>query len=141
MENVFRRTRVIGAEHIDQLGHVNNVVWLELILDLARSHYNTAGLDLAAERDASGCVWVVRRHEIDYVRSALPDETIVEQTWVSVMRGAQSVRHCLFTREADGEKLVASTTQWVWVDGASQRPRRLPKSFIEGLPVSEGPTG
>ena len=33
--DVFRRTRVVGAQDIDELGHVNNVRWLQFVAELA----------------------------------------------------------------------------------------------------------
>ena len=40
---VFERTRVVSAEDLDQLGHVNNVVWLRFVVELAEAHARASG--------------------------------------------------------------------------------------------------
>ena len=55
---------------------------------------------------AMGTMFVVRRHEIDYARAAIPSEEISEETWVELARGARSVRRSRFLRSEGGELLV-----------------------------------
>jgi acyl-CoA thioester hydrolase len=81
-------------------------------------------------------MWIVRRHEIDYLVSATLDERIVEETWIRSMRGARSERCARFTRQRDGVVLLQSLTQWAFVDTRSQRPRRiLPEVMAAFTPV------
>jgi acyl-CoA thioester hydrolase len=127
---VFKRTRKVAAEDCDELGHVNNVRWLAFVGELAGAHAVRRGSDNDTLRE-QGSIWIVRRHEIDYHRSALPGESIVEETWVEDMSGARSVRHSRFTREADGALLVSAVTTWAYVDAGTQRPRRIPAEMIE----------
>ena len=134
---VFRRTRVVEAQDIDELGHVNNVRWLAFVGELAGAHAMRRGSDNDTLRE-QGSIWIVRRHEIDYHRSALPGEAIVEETWVEEMTGARSVRHSRFTREADGALLVSAITTWAFVDSKTQRPRRIPAEMIERFRRAEG---
>jgi acyl-CoA thioester hydrolase len=127
--SIFRRTRVVEAGDCDDLGHVNNVRWLAFVGELAGEHAFRRGADNDALRER-GAIWIVRRHEIDYHRSALPGEEIVEETWVEAMSGARSVRHSRFTRAAGGEALVSAVTTWAYVDAKTQRPRRIPAEMI-----------
>jgi len=122
---VFRRTRTVVARDLDVLDHVNNVVWLRFVVELAEAHSSALGLDFASLRRLGG-VWVVRRHELDYHRSANDGDEIVEETWVSAVRGARSVRHARLRCARTGALLLAATTQWAFVDSASGRPRRVP---------------
>ena len=126
---VFKRTRKVAPEDCDELGHVNNVRWLGFVGELAGAHAMRRGSDNDTLRE-QGSIWIVRRHEIDYHRSALPGEAIVEETWVEEMSGARSVRHSRFTREADGALLVSAVTTWAYVDATTQRPRRIPAEMI-----------
>ena len=125
---VFRRTRVVAPEDIDELGHVNNVRWLQFVAELATAHAALHGGDLASLR-AQGALWIVRRHELDYLRPALPGEQIVEETWVEKMTGAKSERHSRFTRAADGAVLANAVTIWAYVDAKTLRPTRIPESL------------
>src|SRR5215210_2498900 len=63
---------------IDELGHVNNAAWVRWIQDVATAHWEAVAP--AEHRDSY--VWVVIRHEIDYLRPAGPGETVTGRTWV-----------------------------------------------------------
>lgn len=139
-EGVFRRLRRIGAEDVDAYGHVNNVAWVRFVVELAEAASRAAGFGAAAYR-ALGGVWIVRRHEIDYHRPALPGETVIEETWVESMRGAASVRRSRFLRASDGAILVEARTRWAFVDARTHRPRRIPRALLEGFPARGTPEG
>ena len=55
-----------APEHIDELGHVNNAVWVQWIQQVAVAHWEAVADP--AHKDAY--FWVVVRHEIDYLRAA-----------------------------------------------------------------------
>ncbi len=133
---VFKRTRTIEDEHVDQLGHVNNVVWINLAIELAVAHASSVGMDFETTRKLGG-IWIVRRHEIDYHQPALPGEEVLEETWISSMRGARSVRNVRFTRVKDGARLVSAVTQWAYVDIRTQRPRRIDPEILAAFEVLE----
>ena len=56
-----------GPEHIDELGHVNNAVWVQWIQELvAVAHWRASPIPPMT----TPYFWVVVRHEIDYLRAA-----------------------------------------------------------------------
>jgi acyl-CoA thioester hydrolase len=113
-------------EHIDELGHVNNAVWVQWIQQIAVAHWEAVAD--RAHRDAY--FWVVVRHEIDYLRAAHEDDRIAARTWVGeAPRGARFDRFVEFTG-ADGKACVRARTQWAIVDKASGRPIRVPPEVI-----------
>ncbi len=121
---IFRRERVLEAKHIDQLGHVNNLAWIRLTLELADAHAVALGFGFEALR-ARGFVWVVRHQDLHYERSAFLGERIREATWVSELRGARCLRHTR-SRSERGELLFAANTEWAFVDLEKLRVRRTP---------------
>ena len=131
---VFQRIRTIDGKHTDHLGHVNNVVWVELIVDLAQGHVESLGLDFETTRKLGG-IWIVRRHEIDYHQPALPGDRVLEETWVRSARGARSVRHARFTRPVDGAVLVTALCEWAYVDARTLRPRRIDPQILEAYRI------
>ena len=133
---LFKRSRTIEDVHVDQLGHVNNVVWINLAIDLAVAHAGAVGLDFETTKKLGG-IWIVRRHEIDYHQPALPGEEVLEETWISSLRGARSVRNARFTRVKDGARLVSAVTQWAYVDVRTQRPRRIDPEILKAFEVLE----
>jgi acyl-CoA thioester hydrolase len=107
---------------IDELGHVNNAVWVRWIQDIATAHWSAVA---PAEHQAA-YVWVVIRHEIDYLRFVLPGESVTGRTWIpDPPRGARFDRHVEFTG-ADGKPRVRAKTTWAIIDKTSGRPLRVP---------------
>jgi acyl-CoA thioester hydrolase len=115
--------RITATEaDIDELGHVNNAVWVRWIQDLATAHW----MAVAAPEHHAAYIWVVVRHEIDYLRAVLPGETVTGRTWVpEPPKGARFDRHMEFVGE-DGKPRVRARTTWAIVDRASGRPLRVP---------------
>ena len=133
----FRRERTIEKRHIDLLGHVNNTVWVHFVVELATAHCESVGMGFERTRELGG-IWIVKRHEIDYLLSALEGERVLEETWVESLRGARSLRRARFTRVSDGARLVEARTEWAFVDPTGQRPRRIPRD-LQAAFVITGP--
>jgi acyl-CoA thioester hydrolase len=116
-----RRIAATEAD-IDELGHVNNAVWVRWIQDMATEHWNA----IAPAEHRAAYIWVVTRHEIDYLRAVLPGETVVGRTWVAGgPRGARFDRHVEFVGE-DGKPRVRARTTWAILDKGTGRPLRVP---------------
>jgi acyl-CoA thioester hydrolase len=123
---VFELTFTAAPEHIDQLGHVNNAVWVQWMEQVAVAHWDSVAD--AAHRAAY--FWVVVRHEIDYLRPAVEGDRIVARTWVGeAPRGARFDRHVEFTG-ADGRLCVRARTDWAIIDKALGRPIRVPAEVV-----------
>jgi acyl-CoA thioester hydrolase len=113
-------------EHIDELGHVNNAVWVQWIQTVATTHWYAAAPE--AYRDAF--VWVVIRHEIDYLRAALVGDVVTAKTWVGeAPKGARFDRFMEFTNK-DGKVLVKARTTWAMLDKATGRPQRITPEIV-----------
>ena len=118
----FERSIVAGEADIDELGHVNNAVWVRWIQDMATAHWDA----IAAEEHKAAYFWVVTRHEIDYLRAVLPGETVTGRTWVGgTPRGARFDRIVEFVGD-DGKARVRAKTTWAIVDRGTGRPLRVP---------------
>lgn len=103
---------------IDELGHVNNVVYLRWVQDAATAHWQ----DRASEEDRASLFWVVARHEIDYLRPAYLETDVVARTWVGTASRRQFERHTELVRGSDGKTLIRARTLWVPVDAGTLRP-------------------
>jgi acyl-CoA thioester hydrolase len=121
---IFRRGRTVAPRDVDLLGHVNNVVWVRFVVELAAAHADALGAGFEATR-ALGGIWIVRRHEVTYHANVALGAKIRESTWISSLRGALSRRHARFESEA-GALLVEAETEWAYVDATTLRPRRVP---------------
>jgi len=117
----FTRAKTATEADIDELGHVNNAVWVKWIQEIAVAHWEAVA---TAEQHAA-YIWVVTRHEIDYRGNVGPGETVTGETWVSEPpRGARFDRHVRFTG-ADGKVKVEAVTTWALLDRATGRLLRV----------------
>jgi acyl-CoA thioester hydrolase len=115
-------------DDIDELGHANNVVWVRWVNEAAIRHSHSVGLgpDVYV---ALRLLWVVRRHDIEYLVPALVGEELEALTWIATLRGATSLRRTLFRRVKDGKVLARAETTWAMID-PSGKPRRIPREIL-----------
>jgi len=128
----FTRPFTATAADIDELGHVNNAVWVQWIQEIAVAHWQAVAP--AEHRDAH--IWVVTRHEIDYRGNLREGETVTAETWVpDPPRGARFDRHVRFV-DAEGRVKVEAVTTWALLDRATGRLLRVREEiaapFLEG---------
>jgi acyl-CoA thioester hydrolase len=130
---VFEMTLTAFPEHIDELGHVNNAVWVQWIQEVAVAHWTS----LAKASDQDAFYWVVVRHEIDYLRAAHAGDLLRARTWVGdAPSGARFDRFVEF-QNADGKICVRSRTWWAIIDKALGRPIRVPAKVIAPFIAAE----
>jgi acyl-CoA thioester hydrolase len=138
----FRLRFAVAEDDIDGLGHASNIAYVRWIQDAAVGHSTTVGLDLAAYQRL-GAVFVVVRHEIDYLRSALRGDVIEARTWISSVMAAKCIRATELVRVGDASVLAKSVTAWGFIEVESGRPRRIPEevraAFYAPLPDSGQP--
>ena len=117
----FTLTITATEADIDELGHVNNAVWVKWIQDIAVAHWDA----VASAEQRAAYIWVVTRHEIDYRGNVSAGETVTGETWVpEPPRGARFDRHVRFTG-ADGKVKVQAVTTWALLDRATGRLLRV----------------
>ena len=134
-ETAFLRSITPDAGDIDELGHVNNVVYLRWVQDIAITHWRLfAPPDMAASD-----VWVALRHEIDYRDPVLPGETVEVRTWLGAVKGPRFDRHVDIRKPGSPRFSARSVTQWCRIDAATRRPKRVDAGVMELFGLS-GPS-
>jgi acyl-CoA thioester hydrolase len=118
----FELTIRVAAADVDQLGHVNNTVYLRWVQDVAIAHWQV----LATPSLQAEIVWMVLRHEIDYKQPAWPDDELVLRTWVGEADGLRFDRHTQVLRAVPRVLLAQARTVWCPIDVRTGRPKRLP---------------
>ena len=125
MKNIFQHLISVKTSDIDQMGHVNNVVYLQWVQDTAASHW----LSAAAPEDVDNYRWVVLRHEIDYLKPAFEGDKITGHTWVEKMEGVKSLRRVEIRK---GDRVLArALTTWCLLDAQNGRPARVTERMCE----------
>ncbi len=133
----FQMTFEVRAEDIDPLGHVNNISYVRWIQDVAVAHSTAVGLDFASYGRMGG-IFVVRRHEIDYLRPVLRGEAVEACTWVGSVMAAKCVRHTELRRGEGADLVARAHTVWGFVDVKTGRPTRIPGLIKEAFGMPRG---
>jgi len=122
---------VVEAD-IDNLGHASNLVYLRWVQEAALAHSTALGFSEQVYL-ARGEVWVVRKHEIEYLRAAVKGDRLRIGTRVVSMKAANSVRRTEIFRGT--ELICRAATDWVYVELARGRPLRIPADLRSAFPV------
>jgi acyl-CoA thioester hydrolase len=123
-------------DDMDELGHVSNVVYVRFILEAARAHSEAVGWDHAAYLRI-GAVFVVRKHEIEYLAPTYAGEALSVITWIEGWSAATSVRRTRIVRDRDAREVARASTLWAMVSTESGRPLRIPGEVRASFATAE----
>lgn len=127
VSNVFTLTITVSSEDIDTLQHVNNLVYVKWMDEIATSHWSF----LTKDTPLPQYVWVVMRHEIDYLKQATLGDKIVVKTWVGETRGITSTRFMEFYN--NDILLVKAKTVWAMLNAKTYKPARIREDVLKVL--------
>jgi acyl-CoA thioester hydrolase len=120
----------VRSYEVDQNGHVNNAVYLNYAEALTVEHAEASGYGRAWS-EAHGGAWVVRRHEVEYLRPALMGDVLELTVRVELVRGVRGVRRTSIRRVEDGTEVAVVLSDWVWCRVPDGRPTRVPAELVE----------
>ena len=117
----------VRPEHIDDNGHVNNVVYVGWLQDAGTAHWNARFDDETRARWS----WIALRHEIDYLRGIAPGSVgVVARTWVGDPQGPRFNRYVRI-EDAEGRLCAQGLSEWCLVDAQTLRPARIGEHLRE----------
>ena len=130
-ERAAMMTRIASADDIDELGHVNNAVYLIWAQDIATAHWNT----VADDEMRAHHIWVALRHEIDYRDQVLDGETVEVRTWLGAVSGPRFARHVDIRKPGATRFSARLLTQWCLLDMESRKPKRVCNEILRTFGV------
>jgi acyl-CoA thioester hydrolase len=134
MPGVFTKTFTVAKEAIDLNNHVNNLVYLSWMQEVAIQHSDAQGWPMSRYLKTGGG-WVVRSHFIKYSHPGLLGDEISIATWVSGASQRSSLRKYLFWRERDQKIIAEAETRWVFVDIKTGRPCLIPQEVRSAFEI------
>jgi acyl-CoA thioester hydrolase len=130
-ETAFRAAFEPAPEHFDELGHINNAVYLRWAQEIAIAHWRAAASDDLKRR----WLWVVLRHEIDYRDPILPGDAVEGRTWLGAADGARYDRFVDIRKPGAARPAAAVKSTWVMIDAQTRKPRRVGEEIFEAFGV------
>ncbi|MGD9799226.1 MAG: acyl-CoA thioesterase [Parvularculaceae bacterium] len=128
-ETAFSRAIEPKADDFDELGHVNNAVYLKWAQETATAHW----LLIATSAMKTKWLWVVLRHEIDYRDPILPGDGVVARTWLGAADGPRYDRFVDIRKPGATRAAAAVKSTWVLIDAATRRPKRVSADIFEAF--------
>jgi len=135
---IFLYHHTVRDDEIDQLGHANNLAYLKWMQSAALAHSAAQGWP-AEEYRRFGAGWVVRSHQIEYLRPAFAGDAIAVRTWVADMKKVTSLRRYEIVRLGEKEAILAvASTDWAFIHYATGMPKRIPPEISGSFEIVSG---
>lgn len=128
LHDIFDLTILVNTTHIDEMQHVNNVVYLQWVQDVALAHWNTVANETRKKFN-----WVALRHEIDYKSPGFAGDELIARTWVYNFEGVKSTRMVQIIRKKDNKLLAEARSTWCLLNGANNRPVKVPEEIRSAI--------
>lgn len=109
---VFEKKRTVAIEEIDDLDHVNNVVYVQWANDIATEHWTT----VATPEMLDNFGWVMLKHCIEYKKAAVLGDKILIKTQVGRATNVRYERFIEIYKESTMDLLVTTTSDWCAID-------------------------
>lgn len=124
---IFTQRFPVDAADIDELGHVNNIVYLRYAQDIATAHWRAR----ATPEMVASYVWVVMRHEVDYrAQLTLGDEVEVRTHVAEAPRGATWARFIDIYKVGADKPAAQIVSNWCLLDMATRRVKRVSPDIV-----------
>ena len=124
----FRYETKVVPEHIDPNNHLNNIVYLQWMQDVAIGHVKANGVfDLT---EAQGLTWFAKKHTIEYMSQGFLNDEITIITWVESATKISTLRKYHIYRKSDKKLLCKAETLWIMINLEKGRPAKIPADLI-----------
>lgn len=121
-------------EDFDELGHVNNVVYLKWVQEMAVTHWHLISPPEIVESE----VWVALKHTIEYRDPILPGETAEIRTWLGDYKGARFNRHVDIRKPGAKRFSARAVTEWCRLSSVPRRPMRIDAEVLAVFGIVKG---
>ena len=118
---IFEQFIKVAASEIDSLNHVNNVVYVQWVQDIAELHWNNE----SSKEQKKNYYWVMVEHLIKYKSAALINDKIHLKTFIKESKGVKSIRIVEIYNAKSKKLLAVSETQWCLISRNTNKPTRI----------------
>jgi len=122
--NTYEYELDVVTGDIDEMGHVNNAVYLTWVQAAVVKHWRR----FAPQEAAASHLWVALQHQISYLRPAFLDDHVVVRVVLQKMRGARAF-YKTFINHGD-DVLVEVESCWCCLDAVTRKPVRLASDIV-----------
>tara|TARA_B100000686_G_scaffold326765_1_gene384935 strand:- start:33 stop:425 length:393 start_codon:yes stop_codon:yes gene_type:complete len=126
---VLEKEIIVSKNDLDELNHVNNITYVNWILEIAKMHWRT----LASNEILANYHWVLLEHQIKYLYPALLNDRIKIKTYIKETKEIKSSRIVHIYNNDTDKLLVTSKTIWCLISSKSGKPTRITNEIKEAF--------
>jgi acyl-CoA thioester hydrolase len=114
----------VTTEDIDEMGHVNNAVYLTWVQAAVLHHWRR----LATKEAIAAYLWVALKHEIRYLHPAFLNDHLEIEVILKRLLGSCACYKTLINR--NNELLTVVESYWCCLDSVTKKPVRLARDIV-----------
>ncbi|MBE0529957.1 MAG: acyl-CoA thioesterase [Rhodospirillales bacterium] len=123
----------VAADDIDEMGHVNNAVYLKWVQVAVLRHWHR----LVPKEVVAAHLWVALKHEICYRHPAFLHDHVIVKVVLEKLLGARAFYKTMINR---GDDILAEVEScWCCLDAVTKKPVRLARDIVARFLPSEAP--
>lgn len=127
LETALMRRVEPRPEDFDELGHVNNVVYLKWVQEMAVTHWHL----ISPQEQVDSEVWVALKHTIEYRDAIEPGQMAEIRTWLGSYKGARFNRHVDIRKPGAKRFSAYAVTEWCRLNAHTRRPMRIDEAVLD----------
>ena len=128
----FSKTFEVKAEEIDNLDHVNNVVYVQWVNDIAVEHWTT----VASQKLLDTYDWFMIKHNLEYKGAAVLGDLVKIITQVGRATNVRYERLIEIRNAVTDQLLVKSISDWCAVDKKG-KPLKISDELREAFEIKQ----
>ncbi|MFL2639439.1 MAG: acyl-CoA thioesterase [Flavobacteriaceae bacterium] len=113
---------IVTKNDLDHLNHVNNIVYIEWILSIAKDHWR----NLVSNEILKNYYWVLLEHNIKYLLPTILNDKLRLSTYVEKTELVKSHRIVNIYNSSTNKLIAISKTQWCLINAKTNKPSRIP---------------
>lgn len=123
----------VAADDIDEMGYVNNTVYLKWVQTAVLRHWYR----FAPKEAVAAYLWVALKHEIRYRHPAFLNDHVVIRVVLEKLLGARAFYKTMINH---GDDVLAEVEScWCCLDSVTRKPVRLARDIIARFLPPEAP--
>ena len=135
MTIIYEKVILITKEFIDMNSHVNNVVFLQFMQDVALEHSAINGYTLKRYKELQ-TTWMAKKHCINYIKPVFLGQKIKIKTWIDTISKTFAIRKYEFFNEEDNTLVCEAESTWVYIDLKKNRPCKIDEDMKKAFLTS-----
>jgi len=124
------RTFRIRYYECDANGHLNSASYLRYMQETAFDASAAAGYGMD-RYDQLQRHWLIRESQVEFLIPLRYNQQVEVTTWIADFRRVTSRRAYEFRLAETGELAARASTDWVFLDTATNRPSSIPRSLVD----------